>query len=479
MRIAILGGGISGLAAAHQLEKARIADPGISYTLYEASERLGGVIHSERVQDCLIEAGPDSFLTEKPAAAKLCAELGIANRILGSNDAQRVTWILVGKRLVPLPDGLMFMVPTRLIPTATTRLFSWRTKLRMGMELLHPPMPPGKDESVSSMVERHFGPEIVDRLVDPLLSGVYGGNASTLSARAVLGRLVEMESRYGSLCRGMLAARKRMCSPSGSSSGSAPKPPLFSTLKGGLQELIDALTARLDPACIRIATPVTAIDRWGSRWRVVTHGDACMYDGLIVALPAWVAARLLEPVDDVVAQGLHSIPYTSSLTVSLGYRQSDLKDLPRGFGFLVPASSGHKMLACTFVHRKFDGRTPADRGLLRCFLGGSRGESILGKDNAGIERLVRAELQAILGLHAEPLFVRIHRSRRSMAQYMVGHLETIARIRAAADQLPAFALAGNAFEGIGISDCIRTGQQAAARLLAVSETSPSIEPVLL
>src|SRR6516225_9903161 len=196
-RVAIIGGGISGLSGAFELEKARAAGAELEYTLYESGQLLGGSIYSDRVEGCLVEAGPDSFLTEKPWAAALCNELGIADQLIGSNDAQRKTYIVVKGRLVVMPDGLMFMVPTKILPTALSPLFSWGTKLSMVRELLHPPRPAYDDETVGELVERHFGAEVVDRLADPLLSGVYGGDANKLSARAVLPRFVEMEEKYG------------------------------------------------------------------------------------------------------------------------------------------------------------------------------------------------------------------------------------------------------------------------------------------
>src|SRR5580658_7133118 len=211
MKTAIIGGGIAGLAAAYELEKARAAGAPVEYTLFESSGKLGGVLASQIVNGAVLERGPDSFLTEKPAAAELCRELGLADDLVPSNDAARKTWIVVKNRLVALPDGLMFLVPTKLIPTATTRLFSLGTKLRMGLELLLPPRPSGQpDESVEALVERHFGAEVVERLADPLLSGIYGGDAAQLSARTVLPRLVEMENKYGLLTRGMLAAHRKM-----------------------------------------------------------------------------------------------------------------------------------------------------------------------------------------------------------------------------------------------------------------------------
>ena len=251
-RIAIIGGGISGLSAAFQLEKARAAGADLTYTLYESGARLGGSMYSDRVDGCLVEAGPDSFLTEKPWAAALCKELGIADKLIGSNDAQRKTYIVVKGRLVAMPDGLMFMVPTKIIPTGLSPLFSWGTKLRMLRELLHPPRPMHSDETVAELVERHFGVEVVDRLADPLLSGVYGGDAAKLSARAVLPRFVEMEEKYGSLSRAMLESRRKMRR----AASQQPVRPLFTSLKDGMQQMVDALTARLDPAAIRLCQRV-------------------------------------------------------------------------------------------------------------------------------------------------------------------------------------------------------------------------------
>src|SRR5664279_1836793 len=282
-KIAIIGGGISGPSAAFYLEKARAAGAEISYTLFESSQRLGGSMYSDRVDGCLVEAGPDSFLTEKPWALTLCKELGIDDQLIGSNDAQRKTYIVVKGKLVVMPDGLMFMVPTKLVPTALSPLFSWGTKVRMARELMHPPRPMETDETVGELVERHFGAEVVDRLADPLLSGVYGGDANKLSARAVLPRFVEMEEKYGSLSRAMLAAHNKMRAMAGKQT---PRP-LFSSLKDGMQQLVDAIVARLDPAAIRLNTRVRAVYPEAGRWRVAFEmGSDELFDAVIVATPA-------------------------------------------------------------------------------------------------------------------------------------------------------------------------------------------------
>jgi len=481
MRIAIIGGGIAGMAAAFELEKARTAGNPVEYTLFESRERLGGSLSSEIVNGTLIEQGPDSFLTEKPAAADLCRELGLGGELLPSNDAARKTYIVVGNRLVALPDGLMFLVPTKLIPTALTRLFSISTKVRMALELLHPPRPTGlPDEAVADLVRRHFGQEAVDRLADPLLSGIYGGDSAQLSARTVLPGLVKMESEYGSLTRGMLAAHAKMrgkAKESTKKNGTAQagaKPAaraIFTSLRGGMQQLINALIARLDPAALRLSTPVSAIERSGDGWVVKAGDKAERYDAVIVSSPAWAAGVMLAPVDAALSEELSAIPYSSSITVNLVYDEGKLGRLPDGFGFLVPAVEGRAMLAATFVHRKFLGRTPPGKAVIRAFLGGMKNEALLTETDEALVAMVRRDLNEILGektisLALEPEYAQVARWRRAMAQYAVGHQDRTARIAARVAALPGLRLAGNAYDGIGIPDCIRLGRLAARELTA-------------
>ena len=483
MRIAIIGGGIAGLAAAFELEQARKSGAPVEYVLFEAGDRLGGSLGSETVNGSVLERGPDSFLTEKPAAAELCRELGLGDALIPSNDAARKTYIVVKNRLVALPDGLMFLIPTKLIPTALTRLFSIPTKVRMGLELLHPPRPHGDaDESVATLVERHFGKEAVDRLADPLLSGIYGGDATQLSARAVLPKLVEMETEYGSLTRGMLAAHKKMRALAKAAAhkngtnpapnNGKPRPPrsIFTSLRGGMQQFVDALVARLQPGSLRVSTPVSRLARLGSGWGVTAGDTSELFDSVIIASPAWAAAVLLRPVDAMLGESLSVIPYSSSITLNLVYDESQLGPLPDGFGFLVPASEGRAMLACTFVHRKFLGRTQPGKAVLRAFLGGMKNEDLLSEPDEVLMATVRRELREILGdkvlgPHVEPEHVQVSRWRRAMAQYSVGHQERMQQITARVAALPGLRLAGNAYEGIGIPDCIRMGRRAAKELV--------------
>jgi oxygen-dependent protoporphyrinogen oxidase len=460
-RIAIVGGGISGLAAAFALEEKRRAGVPVEYVVYEASPRWGGVIATERVEGCLVEAGPDSFLTEKPWAADLCREIGLGDQLIGSNDGQRKTYILTKGKLVAMPDGLMFMVPTKILPTVFSPLFSMRTKIRMAGEWFHPPQQIRADETVAELVERHYGAEMVDLLADPLLSGVYGGEASQLSVRAVLPRFTDMEAKHGSLGRGMLSARKKM-----SAATKWPPAPLFSSLKDGMQQIVDALVERLDAGALHTSSPVQSVISQDEGWTVSAGYQSDQFDGLIIATPAPAASALLQMADENLSRELGEIRYSSSITVTLGYDQAVRRLLPPGFGFLVPRSAGRRMLAATFVHNKFPGRAPENRALIRCFLGGSRDEHILQSSEHDILQMVRNELKQILGLDAEPIFARLYKWKGAMAQYTVGHLERVQRIESLRRKLPGLALAGNGYAGIGVPDCVRSGKEAAMKVLA-------------
>jgi oxygen-dependent protoporphyrinogen oxidase len=441
-RVAIIGGGIAGLTAAWHLASLRE-----EFVLFEAGGHLGGVITSERTPEgFLVEGGPDSFLTAKPAAIELARALGLSDQLLASNDHQRKTYILLRNRLLPIPDGMQMMVPTRSWPVIASPLFSFATKLRMVREYLAPPEPLGadQDESVASFVTRHFGREMVERLADPLLAGVYGGDSSRLSARAVLPMMVASEAKHRSLVRGALKAR----APQGQAK------PLFTTFRNGMRTLTERLADELPDKGIRVNTRVNSIARSADGWQV--NGEA--FTHVILALPAPAAASLLWPHDPALSALLGKVAYTSCITVALGY---DALSLPPGFGFLVPASEGRRMIACTFVHRKFDQRAPEGKALLRIFI-----TSGLDDSDDAILATVRDELRAILGITAAPTVSRISRWRQAMAQYDVGHLDRIAQIEQRVALLPGLRLIGNAYRGIGVPDCIRGAKGAVEQLLA-------------
>lgn len=481
-RVAVIGGGITGLAAFDHLMRLRARGETIDPYLIEAAGRLGGVIRTETLEGCVLEAGPDSFLAEKPEAAALCRELGLGEALTGSNDERRRTWILHRGRLQPLPDGLQFFVPTRLLPVLSTPLIDWPGKLALARDwMARPPAPNSEarhDEPVSQFVIRHFGRSVLENIAEPLLMGVYGGEASALSARSVLGRLVAMEEKHGSLTRAVLAARrerlKRMHAGHGKPHTAAT--PLFMTLQGGLETLVRALSARADveagisQGCVRVACRVAslAVPPGGAGAGAANYqlrfddGSALQAHALILALPAHEISRLLHPLDAALGAAFGDIPYTSALTVGLAYEARHAARLPQGFGFLVPRRENRHLLACTFVHAKFTHRAPPGTALLRCFLGGAKDAAVLQLDDRQVISLVQRELQEITGLSAAPRFTRIYRWPAAMPQYVVGHAERMQFIHERLKQWPGVFTAGNAYSGIGISDCIRTGRAAAA-----------------
>ncbi|HUY13234.1 MAG TPA: protoporphyrinogen oxidase [Terriglobia bacterium] len=487
-RIAVIGGGITGLAALRELRLARESGGAVSEILIEANNRLGGVIRTEYVDGFTLEAGPDSFLTEKPETAELCRELGLADQMIGSNDAARRTGILHLGRLETLPDGLYFFIPSKLTPIFTTPLLSLSAKFGMLRELLIRPAKNFErdrdDESVAQFIRRHFGQQMLENIVDPLLSGVYGGDSELLSAHSVLPRFCAMERDHGSLIRAILRARSR--------TAAMPSRPIFTTLRRGLGELIARLTPPAPAAGpglerqVWLQTRVTAIEKhaWehsdsnapASRYTIrLEDGKAVEADAIILALPAYECRHLLKPLDAVLGAGLGEIAYSPALTIALAFDETVTRQLPPGFGFLVPKKEGRRVLACTFVHQKFNHRAPAGKALLRCFLGGAGDPSVLGLDDGEMISTVRSELQEILGLRAEPLFHRLSRWPLAMPQYTVGHAKRLAMIQQGIKNLGGVFLAGNAYSGIGISDCIRTGRAAAREALqSVSAANPSL-----
>ncbi len=451
-RVAIIGGGISGLSAAYYLSKA-----GIASTIIERQPRLGGVIETATIYGCVLEAGPDSFLAVKPWAMDLIRELGLGGEVIGSNDHLRVTYVLKGGRLVPLPDGLMFMIPTKILPILGSPLLGWGTKLRMATEWFRKPSgAPRSDQSVAEFVAEHYGEEAVDYLAEPLLAGVYGGDPAKLSVASVLPRFIEVEARYGSLTKGVLHERRKVAQE-------ARGQPLFRTLKDGLGQLVPAIMAAMNP-WVEIRRGVAeALTRSSSGYRVRVNGNWLDAGRVVLACQAYEAGALASGLDAGLSSLLSSIPYSHSITIALGYRKPPSFHPLNGFGFLVPKRERRRLVACTWVGTKFSYRVPPELAVLRCFLGGEDGAILKDSDEA-LAAAVREELRDIMGVAQTPLFTHIARWPRSMAQYTVGHPERVAQIEARMGALPGLHLAGNAYHGIGIPDCIRMGKEAAERI---------------
>lgn len=449
--VIIIGGGISGLTAAYALAKA-----GRAATLIERESTLGGVMQTRHLDGCVIESGPDSFLAAKPAATELIKEVGLGADLIDSNDHQRVTFIRRHGRMVPMPDGLMMMVPTKIWPMVTTPLLSWGTKIKMGLEYFRkPPKSDLPERSVADFIRDHYGQEAVDYLAEPLLSGVYGGDPADLSMSSTLTRFVDLERKYGSLTKGTLASRKQGPAAGGS---------LFRTLKGGLHDLVKALDVR-SAGIERIHRPVDQLRFLPDGFEVLVGGEWLATRNLILATPAWAAADLLATAAPELRDLLCQVDYSSSMTVALGYRNADLAQPLTGFGFLVPAKERESLVACTYVGRKFPHRAPEGTSLLRCFLGGAGRASVLQQSDDDVLAATRADLQRLLGLTATPAFSTISRWPRSMAQYTVGHAARIRQVEERARLYPGLHLIGNAYRGIGIPDCIQLARDTVKAIL--------------
>jgi oxygen-dependent protoporphyrinogen oxidase len=430
VKVGIVGGGISGLACAYYLDRA-----GIASIVFDPTP--GGLMGTVHIEGCMLETGPESWLASKPWAEQLVRELGMGDELTGSNDAQRRTYVLRDGRFVTLPEGLQLVVPTRLIPLLKTELFTWGTKFRMGTEVFRNPqaLP---DRSVSEFVADHFGPEAVDYLAEPLLAGVYGGSPDFLSAVSVLPKFVEHEQRFGSVVVGALREKKKH-------SGD----PVFKSLRNGMGSLIDALRekATVIPARVESIQPTHP-------WSLFAAGEWHDFDQIVLCCGANRAAPLILAVDPRAGELLASIPHSGSAIRTFGYRTGDVPRALDAFGFLVPKRERNTIMACTWVATKWQGRVPEGKAVLRCF----------STDPDVSEDAMRADLRRLMGITAEPLFAFSNRWPESMPQYTVGHAPRIAEVEARIAAIPGLHLAGNAYHGVGIPDCVRSAKLAAEKI---------------
>ena len=472
-RVAIIGGGVAGLAAAHRVvELAKENSLNIDLTLLEASPRLGGSIATEKIGDFLVEAGADSFITEKPWALRLCERLGLSSRLVSTQAAYQKIYVVNRGKLVPLPIGFFLIAPTRFWPFVYSPLFSWPGKLRIAAEIVLPRGRNDQDESLGSFVRRRFGAETLERVAQPLIGGIYASDPDQLSLTATMPRYKEMERSKRSIIRAMWSEQRRRAR---SESGSGARWSLFVTLAGGMQELIDSIVQRIPKSAMRLDSPATHLshDREKKSWRIaVGNSESITADAVVIATPAFQAANIIEPITSDAAAELKQIAYASTSTVSLGYGRKDFPRPPDSFGFVVPAVEQRKIMACTFSSLKYPGRAPEDHILLRAFVGGALQPELFADDDATMLKNVRGELASLLGVVAEPVLSRIWRHPKSMPQYRVGHAARVERIETTLRQFPSIALAGNAYHGVGISDCVRTGEEAAEKLVRFLELNP-------
>ncbi len=471
--VVIVGGGIAGLTAAYSLaERASFQSPPLSCTLIEATPRLGGKILTDQVDGFVVEGGPESFLAQKPWGLELCRRLGLADRVIGTNPDHRRTFVFSEGRLRELPEGLVMGLPTRLGPFFRSGLLSWPGKLRLVAEPVVPRRRLAADESLGSFFRRRLGSEALERILDPLLTGIYAGDADQLSIRATFPRFPEMEREYGSLAFFLLATRWRN-RPSREEEKGRWTP--FVTLRGGLAEMIQALTDRLKGVTVLTGRRVQEVRARGKGacYEIVLDGGTTQAaDAVVLATPAYETAAIVEPLNRTLAQMLCGIPYAHTATVSLGYRGEGLRHHLHGYGFVVPRIEGRPLLASTWTSSKWGHRAPEGSVLLRAYLGGAGREAVLERTDEDLVRLVRAEFRAIMGIDEEPVFARVYRWPHAMPQYLVGHLDRLEVMEEMLTRLPGVFLTGAGYRGVGLPDCIRDGTQTADKVVRYFDKGP-------
>lgn len=484
-RIVIIGGGITGLAAAHRLvELCRQSRQPSEVLLLEAGTRLGGVIRTYQRERFLLEAGADAFISEKPEAVELAKRIELGKHLIHTEPQHRRSFIVRKGTLRPVPNGFQLIAPSRLWPFVRSGICSWTGKARIALELFVPrgrsaASSDSEDESLAEFVRRRLGREALERIAQPMFAGLYTADPEKLSLAATMPRFLEMERQHGSVIHGLRKDR----SPNSGTSGA--RYSLFLSFNRGMQVLVDRLAERIAEcrmrnaelsnqrdSCIQLDTSVESL--WletrsednTPRWRMTTsRNETITADAVCLAVPAYVAAHLLRNVDAELAAQLGAIRYSSTATVNLAYRRADIQHPLNGFGFVVPFIEKRTLMACTFSSVKFARRAPADHALLRAFVGGALQPRMFELDEGEMVRGVCEDLRELLGIQKPPLFALLEKWPGSMPQYHVGHINLVKRIEQRAARLPGLELAGNAYGGPGIPDCVRSGEAAAGKII--------------
>jgi oxygen-dependent protoporphyrinogen oxidase len=466
-KIAIIGGGISGLATAYTLqEHANQSGEEVELFLFEKQDRLGGAILTEKVDDFIVEGGPDCFIIEKPWALKLSKKLGIEDHLLNTNEENKGTFIFSKGKFHPLPEGVMLMVPTKIVPFLSTGLISWSGKIRSGLDLFLPRRTGDSDESLAGFVRRRLGQEVLERIAEPLVGGIHASDPENMSLRSTFPRFLQMEQEHRSLILGMLARRKKMRQvvPSQNSV----KRTYFISFIGGMAELTDTLVASLKKTNIQTGCGIVCVKqkKQESGYEIYFDQDKKMeVDAVVLATPAFVTADLVEELDETLAENLREISYASSITVSLAYERSKISHLLKGFGLIIPRIEHRKIMATTWSSLKWVNRAPEGYVLLRVFLGGAYHQEMIQLGDDALLELVRGELKELVGIDAEPLFGKIFRWARTMPQYTVGHLERITELENRFNNYPGIFITGAGYRGVGVPDCIHNAELTADRVM--------------
>ena len=470
LHVVIVGGGISGLSTAFALQEAcQQTGRSIACTVVEGNPTWGGKIVTNHVRGLVIEGGPDSFLTAKPGAMQLCEKLGLTPSLINTNEANSQTFAYSRGQLCEIPQGLISFVPTRIGPLLSSGLLSWPGILRMGVDWF---LPNGSrddhDESLASFFRRRLGNEAFDRLIEPLVAGIYAGDAAELSMKATFPRFLDVEQQHGGLIKGMLAQRSKK---SNASQKNGPKRTMFATLQGGLGDLVSSLVKRLESSGTTLLSgrhvkDLQIVQHKPHPYQVVLYSDEVLAaDSVVLATPSFVSAQLLQGIDPQASTWLKATPYASTATISLAYRSSDIEKTIRGFGFVIPRIEGKQLIAATWTSLKWPYRAQSGDTLIRCYAGGNGRDAILENDDDSLIKYVRDELQNMVGIKGSPLYAEVYRWDQGMPQYTSGHLDRLHKIRTALLSFKGLYLTGAGYEGIGIPDCIQAGTRTAEELL--------------
>lgn len=469
--IVVIGGGVAGLGAAFKIRRAADSGHDVGFTLVEKDPRLGGKLMTEKIGDFIVDGGSDAFIAQKPAVMRVAGLAGFAEDRMPSDESRKKTLILKKGRLYEMPDGVMQFAPTKFWPFATTGLFSWAGKFRAGMDLFIPKkrVPAGElnDETLESFILRRMGREILDRLAEPLVGGVHASDPARMSLAATFPNLLEMEQKYGSMVRGFLAQRK-MAEEMKRKYPSDPKNPrtFFNTFKEGMQELPDGMADAAGRDHIRTGVAATQLECLEAGWKVhLSDGSTLDADAVIVATEGWAASDLLATVDSELSGLIGTIPHSSSATISLGFDTDDLGFSLDAFGVLCPGIENRSLMAATYSSTKWTNRAPKGKALLRGFVGGPHNQAIMDKTDEELIEITKSEMRSILGLKVEPVFARVYRWVNGMPQYTMGHLGRVSEIEHRVGLIPTLGVGGGSYRGVGIANCIESGEAAASKVL--------------
>ncbi len=459
-RIAIIGAGISGLTLAYKLKKMELKD--IEIKVFEKNNRAGGTILTEKYSGFTIEAGPDCFITEKPWAMELAREIGLGSRLIGTIPEKRKTYVLSDGALHPIPEGLILMIPTKILPLITSTLFTPSGKIRMGLEIFIPRRRSTTDESLAEFIIRRFGREALEKIAEPLVAGVHAGEPETMSVKSSFPKFVEMEKRYRSLILGMLRMRGKFKKKYG---GSEEEKSMFMTFVNGLGEMIEKLEELIGRETIIFNREITDIQRSADGFIIKSPGNETeRFDALVLAVPSYISANLLKNTSPELSNLLKNIPFVSTATVTLVYKTDNFHHPLDGYGFVIPSKEKRKIMAVTWTSSKFRFRVPHGFVMLRCFIGGARNSHLVDLEDDELIKIVREELKTIMGIMSEPYLTKIYKWPRAMPQYVIGHEENLRRIEEKLKRIPGLFIAGSSYRGIGISDCIKNATEVAEKV---------------